>query len=75
MPTYEYRCSGDCGVFELFQSMKDDAITSCPACQKSVTRLISRGVGVQFAGAGFYVNDVNQAESKSNSKSNKKSND
>jgi putative FmdB family regulatory protein len=36
MPTYEYQCE-KCGLeFEQFQSMKDDALTTCPKdiCQK-----------------------------------------
>ena len=57
MPTYEYRCL-ECGSeFEHFQKMTDDPLTTCPDCGGEVQRLISRGGGVLFKGAGFYATD------------------
>jgi putative FmdB family regulatory protein len=58
MPTYDYLCD-DCGhQFEAFQSMKDDALTTCPECEApALRRLITGGTGVIFRGSGFYVND------------------
>ena len=58
MPTYEYVCD-DCGKeFELFQSMKDDALKTC-TCGKNgrVTRKIGGGAGLLFKGSGFYITD------------------
>ncbi len=64
MPTYEYQCDACGHEFEAFQSMKDDALTVCPECQKkSLRRLISGGVGIIFKGSGFYVNDSRGAGS------------
>ena len=46
MPIYEYEhvgsaCSlGD--VFEIRQSIQDDALTKCPQCRQAVRKLISR---------------------------------
>jgi putative FmdB family regulatory protein len=60
MPTYEYECK-NCGyVFEVFQSMSDAPLKSCPQCGKDVRRLINGGMGVIFKGSGFYVTDKNK---------------
>ena len=59
MPTYEYACE-KCGKnFEIFQSMKDEPLTTCPdtACQGKVRRLIGTGAGLIFKGSGFYITD------------------
>lgn len=57
MPIYEYEC-GKCGVFEQKQSIKDDALKTCPTCSGEVKRLISRNVGVIYKGSGFYTTDT-----------------
>lgn len=58
MPTYEYACS-DCGhEMEIFQSIRDERLTKCPACEKDgLKRLIGRGAGIIFKGSGFYETD------------------
>ena len=56
MPTYEYKCE-KCGDFELWQSIKDNALQSCPKCGSKVERLISANVGFVFKGSGFYATD------------------
>ncbi len=65
MPTYEYSCS-KCGkTFEIFQSMKDAALKSCPEAQCQMTpwghgpvkRLLGTGAGIIFKGSGFYITD------------------
>ncbi|MDR2069737.1 MAG: zinc ribbon domain-containing protein [Spirochaetaceae bacterium] len=57
MPTYEYECKS-CGyLFEVFQTMSEDPLTSCPQCGKEVRRLINGGSGIIFKGSGFYVTD------------------
>src|SRR4051812_25805112 len=61
MPTYEYACP-DCGIVEVFQSIKEKALTRCPQCKKrKVTRMISRGGGVIFKGSGFWETDYNRS--------------
>jgi putative FmdB family regulatory protein len=65
MPTYEYRCEKCNETFELFQSMKDDALQVCPQkqCrmetwgQGKVKRLLGTGAGLIFKGSGFYITD------------------
>lgn len=56
MPTYEYKCD-KCGAFEIWQSIKDQALSACPTCGSKVQRLISANVGFVLKGAGFYQND------------------
>lgn len=65
MPTYEYVCA-KCGhQFEKFQSMKDDALKTCPAdlCGRKkwgkgkVERQMGGGAGLIFKGSGFYITD------------------
>lgn len=65
MPTYEYVCT-KCGhQFEKFQSMKDDALKTCPADQcgrkmwakGKVQRQVGGGAGLIFKGSGFYITD------------------
>ncbi len=65
MPTYEYECKKCKKTFELFQSMKADALTTCPEeqCQMKkwgkgpVKRLLGAGAGLIFKGSGFYITD------------------
>jgi putative FmdB family regulatory protein len=65
MPTYEYRCEKCNETFEMFQSMKDDALKVCPQdhCRMEkwgkgkVKRLLGAGAGLIFKGSGFYITD------------------
>jgi putative FmdB family regulatory protein len=62
MPTYEYACP-KCGIIEVFQSIKDDALAKCPQCKRAkVTRLFSGGAGVIFKGSGFWETDYNRSK-------------
>lgn len=64
MPTYEYKCE-QCGKFDHWQNITEDALTECPTCGSPVKRLISRNVNIIFKGSGFYVTD-NRSGSSSN---------
>ena len=65
MPTYEYQCEKCGGQFELYQSMRDDALKTCPKQQclakrwgkGRVARLLGSGAGLIFKGSGFYITD------------------
>lgn len=65
MPTYDYECEKCRKKFELFQSMKDDALKTCPQskCRMKkwgkgkVRRLLGTGAGLIFKGSGFYITD------------------
>ena len=45
MPTYTYRCDGDCatcgGTQEIFQRMSDATLTQCQECDKAIRRVVS----------------------------------
>jgi putative FmdB family regulatory protein len=58
MPTYDYRCNACGHEFEEFQSIKADALKTCPKCQKeALERLIGPGAALIFKGSGFYLTD------------------
>jgi len=56
MPTYGYECLSCDNQFETFQSIKDDALTTCGECGGTLRKKIYP-VGISFKGSGFYVND------------------
>ena len=69
MPTYGYKCE-ECGYdFEMFQSIKDDALKKCPECAGQVKRVISSGAGIIFKGNGFYQTDYKNSCPKGDSTS------
>jgi len=58
MPTYDYVCDACQHEFELFQSIKDNAIRKCPKCKRlKLRRLIGPGAAIVFKGSGFYQTD------------------
>lgn len=77
MPTYEYECTKCKKSFEAFQSMKDDAFTTCPKehCQQKtwgkgkVHRQLGTGAGLIFKGSGFYITDYRSEGYKAAAKS------
>jgi putative FmdB family regulatory protein len=71
MPTYEYQCAKCDKTFEIFQSMKDKALTKCPerGCRGRVKRLLGTGAGLIFKGSGFYITDYRSEGYKSAAKS------
>ena len=56
MPTYGYECLSCDNQFEINQSIKADALTTCDACGGTLRKRIYP-VGISFKGSGFYVND------------------
>ncbi|MGK9476606.1 FmdB family zinc ribbon protein [Melioribacter sp. OK-6-Me] len=71
MPTYEYKCN-DCGyLFEEFQKISDEPLSTCPKCGGTVKRLIGAGAGPIFKGSGFYHTDY-KVKSSSSGKDNSK---
>lgn len=56
MPTYGYECLSCDNQFEVFQSIKDDPLTTCETCGGALRKRIYP-VGISFKGSGFYVND------------------
>ena len=72
MPTYQYHCTKCDHNFELFQSMKDKPLATCPKdlCgmkrwgKGKVRKLIGAGAGLIFKGSGFYITDYRSAQYK-----------
>ncbi len=61
LPIYEYQCS-QCGqIYEVFQSIKDEAMKKCKLCSGDVTKLISN-CSFQLKGTGWYVTDYARKE-------------
>lgn len=58
MPTYDYQCQACGHTWEMFQSMNDNPVKSCPKCKKrKAKRLLGLGAGIIFKGTGFYETD------------------
>ena len=65
MPTYEYHCQKCDHRFDLFQSMADKPLRTCPKEQCGMKRwgkgpvkkVIGAGAGLIFKGSGFYITD------------------
>lgn len=71
MPIYLYECE-ECGRFEEFQKISDDALQECPDCGREVRKIIGNP-GVIFKGSGFYCTDHgSKSSSKSSSKGEEK---
>ncbi|MBZ9750111.1 FmdB family transcriptional regulator [Deinococcus sp. HMF7604] len=56
MPTYLYKNLTTGEIYELQQSMRDDAYTVHPETGAPVKRVLARP-GIAFKGSGFYVTD------------------
>jgi putative FmdB family regulatory protein len=65
MRTYVYQCERCKKPFEVFQSMKDEPLKTCPKEQcrmktwgkGKVKRQLGTGAGLIFKGSGFYITD------------------
>lgn len=74
MPTYDYQCSACGHEWELFQSMNDSPVKSCPKCPKrKARRLLGIGAGLIFKGSGFYETDYKQKSGGENKEGSDKS--
>ena len=53
MPTYQYQCKACNDAFEIYQSIKDEALTHCPKCNtKTLSKLITGGSGYFLKDSG-----------------------
>jgi putative FmdB family regulatory protein len=56
MPTYEYVCKSCGHLFEIVQSMRDEALTECPRCGGELRKVFAPPA-ISFKGSGFYATD------------------
>ena len=69
MPTYDYQCQACGHEWEMFQSMNDAPVKSCPTCSKrQAKRLLGIGAGLIFKGTGFYETDYKRSRSNGDTK-------
>ncbi|MBU1366360.1 MAG: zinc ribbon domain-containing protein [Candidatus Omnitrophica bacterium] len=57
MPTYEYVCNNCNNLFEEFQSIYSNFVSTCPSCNAEAKKLFSKNVNFIFKGAGFFATD------------------
>jgi putative FmdB family regulatory protein len=55
MPIYEYRCDNG-HLFEVMQSMSEDALTECIECGAPVQKVL-HSPAIHFKGSGFHNTD------------------
>lgn len=67
MPTYLYKNLETGEIYELVQSMREEAYTAHPETGVPVKRVLARP-GIAFKGGGFHANDYRPKEKKSESK-------
>lgn len=53
MPIYEYQCESCQEILEKKQSLSEAPLTTCPSCEGSLKKLISRS-SFQLKGGGWY---------------------
>jgi putative FmdB family regulatory protein len=63
MPTYEYVCKSCGHLFEIVQSMRDDALTGCPECGGELRKVFAPPA-IAFKGSGFYATDHGKKSNK-----------
>jgi putative FmdB family regulatory protein len=68
LPLYPYRCTVCGHHFEKIQSFSAEPETECPKCHGVLERPLT-APGLQFKGAGWYVNDYASKSSASSSSS------
>jgi putative FmdB family regulatory protein len=65
MPIYGYRCSQCNHELEVWQSMSDTPLSTCPECGGKLEKILYP-VGVQFKGSGFYSTDYKNGSKSGN---------
>ncbi len=69
MPMYDYKCEECDYRFEVFHKVNEMPEIVCPKCGGKTRKLVSGGVGIQFKGSGFYVNDYKNKKAEVQTKS------
>ena len=67
MPTYLYKNTENGEIYEIRQSMREDALTHHPETGAPIKRVLARPA-IAFKGSGFYANDSRPKEGGSTEK-------
>ena len=68
MPIYEYECEACHKVVEMWQSMSDAPLATCPDCAGSVKKIISQSA-FHLKGGGWYADGYNSTKTKADANS------
>lgn len=68
MPVYEYKCDY-CGVMDIEQSIKDDALAECPKCKGAEFRKLISRTAFALKGGGWYAQGYGSGGSSKSSES------
>lgn len=63
MPVYEYECEACHKIVEMWQSMSDAPLATCPECTGSVKKIISQSA-FHLKGGGWYADGYNSPKEK-----------
>lgn len=70
MPVYTYHCENCDHQFEKYQSFSEEALVTCPNCEKNALLKVYKPALVVFKGKGFYVTDNKTSKTTLSSSSN-----
>jgi putative FmdB family regulatory protein len=68
VPTYRYECERCGAVHEIFHSMTDQTVRTCPQCEGPLVRHVGGAGGVILKGSGFHRTDYRSGASKAAAK-------
>jgi putative FmdB family regulatory protein len=68
VPIYEYRCLSCSEIFEAFQKITDEPLSSCKHCNGEVEKVFSQ-TSFQLKGSGWYLTDYSRKSQPSSSSS------
>lgn len=57
MPTYEYKCFSCQHVFEVFQKISDEPVSTCPKCSAEEVKRLLSAAPFHLKGSGWYATD------------------
>jgi len=68
MPVYEYECQECEDIIEIWQSLSDDPMNTCPSCRGSLKKIISMS-SFQLKGGGWFADGYSSTDSSSSTSS------
>ena len=62
MPVYEYECQSCSEVIEIWQSLSEDPVSTCPSCGGDLKKIISMS-SFQLKGGGWFADGYSASPS------------